>query len=76
MRVPWGKTAADTEFNRRIPFYYAEEATEAIKPLLGDLYRRDDRSFLGQLWSTFTKCKYVEEDPAMPGALKWANKGQ
>ncbi|GAB1320883.1 Fatty acid desaturase domain-containing protein [Madurella fahalii] len=60
----------------RIPFYYAEEATEAIKPLLGDLYRRDDRSFLGQLWSTFTKCKYVEEDPAVPGTLKWASKGQ
>ncbi|KAK4107710.1 bifunctional D12/D15 fatty acid desaturase [Canariomyces notabilis] len=56
----------------RIPFYYAEEATEAIKPLLGDLYHRDDRSFMGQLWSTFTKCKYVEADPAVPGALKWA----
>jgi omega-6 fatty acid desaturase (delta-12 desaturase) len=58
--------------NRRIPFYKAEEATEAIKPLLGDLYHRDDRSFMGQLWSTFTQCKYVEKDPAAPGALKWA----
>ncbi|KAK3301673.1 fatty acid desaturase-domain-containing protein [Chaetomium strumarium] len=56
----------------RIPFYKAEEATEAIKPLLGDLYHRDDRSFIGQLWSTFTQCKYVESDPAAPGALKWA----
>ncbi|KAL2172171.1 hypothetical protein VTG60DRAFT_7015 [Thermothelomyces hinnuleus] len=56
----------------RIPFYKAEEATEAIKPLLGDLYHREERSFLGQLWSTFTRCKYVEPDPAVPGALKWA----
>ncbi|KAL2189138.1 bifunctional D12/D15 fatty acid desaturase [Thermothelomyces heterothallicus CBS 203.75] len=56
----------------RIPFYKAEEATEAIKPLLGDLYHREERSFLGQLWSTFTRCKYVEADPAVPGALKWA----
>lgn len=58
--------------NRRIPFYRAEEATEAIKPLLGDLYHKDSRSFLGQLWETWTKCKYVEADPAVPGALKWA----
>ncbi|KAL2141062.1 hypothetical protein VTI28DRAFT_2909 [Corynascus sepedonium] len=58
----------------RIPFYKAEEATEAIKPLLGDLYHREERSFLGQLWSTFTQCKYVEADPAVPGALKWAEK--
>ncbi|KAL2160453.1 hypothetical protein VTH06DRAFT_1141 [Thermothelomyces fergusii] len=56
----------------KIPFYKAEEATEAIKPLLGDLYHREERSFLGQLWSTFTRCKYVEADPAVPGALKWA----
>lgn len=63
-----------TQCNRRIPFYKAEEATEAIKPLLGDLYHREERSFLGQLWSTFTQCKYVEADPAVPGALKWAEK--
>ncbi|POR37713.1 Delta(12) fatty acid desaturase [Tolypocladium paradoxum] len=55
----------------RIPFYYAEEATEAIKPLLGDLYRRDERSFMGQLWSNFTKCKFVEADESSPGTLKW-----
>ncbi|KAL2131185.1 hypothetical protein VTI74DRAFT_5433 [Chaetomium olivicolor] len=56
----------------RIPFYKAEEATEAIKPLLGDLYHREERSFIGSLWTTFTKCKYVEADPAVPGALIWA----
>jgi omega-6 fatty acid desaturase (delta-12 desaturase) len=56
----------------RVPFYHAEEATDAIKPLLGDLYHRDDRSFMGQLWSSFTKCKFVEVDESNPGVLKWA----
>ncbi|KAK0756365.1 hypothetical protein N5P37_011017 [Trichoderma harzianum] len=56
----------------RIPFYYAGEATEAIKPVLGDLYYRDERSFIGQLWTNFTKCKYVVADESAPGALKWA----
>ncbi|KAF4124739.1 Fatty acid desaturase [Geosmithia morbida] len=59
----------------RIPFYYAEEATDAIKPILGDLYYRDDRNFLGQLWSNFTSLKFVEPDmSASPGVLKWATK--
>ncbi|KAJ4287453.1 hypothetical protein N0V88_007639 [Collariella sp. IMI 366227] len=56
----------------RIPFYKAEEATEALKPLLGDLYHREESSFVGSLWRTWTKCKYVEADPAVPGALIWA----
>lgn len=56
---------------RRIPFYYAEEATEAIKPLLGDSYHRDDRGFMGQLWSTFTQCKFVDADASSPGTLRW-----
>ncbi|KAI9152043.1 Oleate hydroxylase FAH12 [Paramyrothecium foliicola] len=50
----------------RIPFYKADEATEAVKPLLGDLYHSDERSFLGQLWSNFGTLKYVENDPNCP----------
>ncbi|KAF9878121.1 oleate delta-12 desaturase [Colletotrichum karsti] len=56
----------------RIPFYKADEATEAIKPLLGDLYHHDERSFWGQLWSVFGTLKYVEHDPTCPGAMRWA----
>ncbi|KAI0095439.1 fatty acid desaturase-domain-containing protein [Hypoxylon sp. NC0597] len=56
----------------RIPFYYAEEATNAIKPLLGDLYHSDDRSFMGQLWEVSRSCQYVEKDPSNPGVMKWA----
>ncbi|KAK7423069.1 hypothetical protein QQZ08_009236 [Neonectria magnoliae] len=59
----------------RIPFYHCEEATEAIKPLLGGLYCRDDLPFLRQLWTTFTQCKYVEEDDADPGTVRWASEG-
>ncbi|KAI6784103.1 delta(12) fatty acid desaturase [Emericellopsis cladophorae] len=60
----------------RIPFYYAEEATEAIKPILGDLYHRDDRSFLGQLWSCFTTLHCVDYDESKygRGAMKWVTK--
>ncbi|RKK19261.1 hypothetical protein BFJ66_g17766, partial [Fusarium oxysporum f. sp. cepae] len=56
----------------RIPFYHCDEATASIKPLLGDLYRQDNRSFLGQLWNTFKQCKYVEEDVEDTGMMRWA----
>ncbi|KAI1394397.1 fatty acid desaturase-domain-containing protein [Hypoxylon trugodes] len=55
----------------RIPFYHAEEATKAIKPLLGDLYHSDERSFMGSLWETSRTCQYVENDPSNPGVMKW-----
>ncbi|KAI5921528.1 Delta(12) fatty acid desaturase [Camillea tinctor] len=55
----------------RIPFYHAEEATNAIKPLLGDLYHSDERSFVGSLWETTRDCQYVEKDPNAPGVLRW-----
>ncbi|KZZ89198.1 Fatty acid desaturase, type 1 [Moelleriella libera RCEF 2490] len=59
----------------RIPFYHAEEATEAIKPLLGDAYRRQTSSFLGDLWHTFNKCRYVEEHAKRPGCTSWVAVG-
>ncbi|KAK1832230.1 fatty acid desaturase-domain-containing protein [Podospora conica] len=55
----------------RIPFYHAEEATDAVMPIIKDHYHKEERSFLGQLWSTWNTCKYVEADPAVPGTLKW-----
>ncbi|KAI0853033.1 fatty acid desaturase-domain-containing protein [Daldinia vernicosa] len=56
----------------KIPFYHAEEATRAIKPLLGDLYHSDEHSFMGSLWETSRTCQYVESDPTNPGVMKWA----
>ncbi|KAF4550298.1 Fatty acid desaturase-like protein 1 [Elsinoe fawcettii] len=47
----------------KIPFYHAQEATEAIKPLLGDEYRqRKDVGFLRDLVRTFGECVAVRED--------------
>lgn len=60
-----------TRPNSRIPFYHAEEATDAVMPVIKDHYHKEERSFLGQLWSTWNTCKYVEADPAVPGTLKW-----
>jgi bifunctional Delta-12/omega-3 fatty acid desaturase len=57
----------------RIPFYHAEEATAAIKPLLGDLYHQE-HSFMDKLYPTFRDCKYVEDSAAEPGTMKWATR--
>ncbi|KAL3474775.1 fatty acid desaturase-domain-containing protein [Aspergillus californicus] len=46
----------------RIPFYRAEEATNAIIPVLGDQYHRDDTGFMRSLVQTYTGCQYVVED--------------
>ncbi len=43
-------------------------------PVVKDFYHKETRSFIGQLWTTWTTCRYVEADPAVPGALKWGTK--
>lgn len=45
-----------------IPHYHAQEATKAIKPILGEYYRYDDTPMYISLWSAFKECVYVEED--------------
>ncbi|KKF95811.1 Delta(12) fatty acid desaturase [Ceratocystis platani] len=56
----------------RIPFYYAEDATEALVPVLGDLYFKEDANFWSSLWTTFRSCNYVVKDTRVPGAMKWS----
>ncbi|PSN63529.1 hypothetical protein BS50DRAFT_557552 [Corynespora cassiicola Philippines] len=59
----------------RIPFYHAQEATEAIAPLLGKAYVRTEGSFMYDLWSTFSTCKYVDERKGTkPGYMYWVTK--
>ncbi|KAI1503075.1 delta-12 fatty acid desaturas-like protein [Biscogniauxia marginata] len=48
----------------RIPHYHAQEATDAIKPLLGEYYHTDKSSYWGALWTSFTECQWVEPNPA------------
>ncbi|KAI1426888.1 fatty acid desaturase-domain-containing protein [Xylaria sp. FL1777] len=47
----------------RVPHYHAQEATDAMKPLLGEYYHSDKTSYWGALWTAFTKCQWVEPDP-------------
>jgi bifunctional Delta-12/omega-3 fatty acid desaturase len=57
-------------FRSRIPFYHAEEATWAIAPILGEKYIQQKTNFLGDLWKSFSDCRYVEEAPR-GGGLVW-----
>jgi len=45
-----------------IPFYHAEEATEALKPILGDYYMYDSREVHAALWEDWGKTQYVAPD--------------
>lgn len=55
-----------------IPHYHAQEASEAIKPLLGNYYLLDDvspglRGIAEALWKTTTHCRFVEDT----GSVVW-----
>jgi omega-6 fatty acid desaturase / acyl-lipid omega-6 desaturase (Delta-12 desaturase) len=47
-----------------IPFYHADEATEAIKPVMGRHYRSDTKEgsvgFLKSLWVSARWCQWIE----------------
>ncbi|CAK5266263.1 unnamed protein product [Mycena citricolor] len=45
-----------------IPFYNLPEVTRAIRPVLGEHYRYDETPALIALWTTFTQCKFVEDE--------------
>jgi len=48
-----------------IPHYHAQEATEAVKKILGPYYRQDSRPILVALWNNFSFDK-VSRDPNNP----------
>ncbi|KAL2870710.1 oleate delta-12 desaturase [Aspergillus lucknowensis] len=56
----------------RIPFYRAEEATNAIIPILGDKYHRDDSGFMRSLVRTWGECHFVGDVTGRKdGVLHW-----
>ncbi|KAL4921483.1 fatty acid desaturase-domain-containing protein [Aspergillus aurantiobrunneus] len=58
----------------RIPFYHAEEATQAIIPVLGDRYHREETGFLKSLVRTYAACRFVGEGEG-EGVLHWVFEG-
>jgi omega-6 fatty acid desaturase / acyl-lipid omega-6 desaturase (Delta-12 desaturase) len=64
-----------------IPFYNADEATDAIRPVMGRHYRADTRDgplgFLRALWMAPQRCMWVEPSegvaPEMQGVLFFRN---
>ncbi|PNS14486.1 Delta(12) fatty acid desaturase [Sphaceloma murrayae] len=57
-----------------IPFYHADEATEAIKPVMGQHYRSDVRGgpigFIKSMWSSMKHCQWVEPSAEAKGEGK------
>ena len=57
-----------------IPFYHADEASEAIKPVMGRHYRSDTRGgalgFLKSMWTNARMCHWVEPTEGAEGEAK------
>ena len=49
-----------------MPHYHAQEATEAIKPVLGKYYNLDTSPISTSLWQALKFCRYVEAEKAPP----------
>jgi acyl-lipid omega-3 desaturase len=48
-----------------IPHYNLLRATEAIKPVLGDYYRKSNKSIWSVFWQSYRNCHYVDDQGAM-----------
>ncbi|KAD4384222.1 hypothetical protein E3N88_24390 [Mikania micrantha] len=57
-----------------MPHYHAEEATKAVRPLLGEYYRVDDTPFYVAMWREAKECLYVESDDKKGGVFWYKNK--
>ncbi|KAK5162545.1 hypothetical protein LTR04_003459 [Oleoguttula sp. CCFEE 6159] len=57
-----------------IPFYNADEATEAIKPVMGQHYRSDTKDgsigFLKSMWTSARMCQWIEPSEGAEGEGK------
>lgn len=46
----------------KMPFYHAQEATEAIRKVLGPYYMKDETPIARALYRSFSTCLFVEDD--------------
>ncbi|CAI5741572.1 unnamed protein product [Hyaloperonospora brassicae] len=46
----------------KMPFYHCEEATNAMKPVLGKFYLKDTTPAPLAVWRSYKHCKFVEDD--------------
>jgi len=51
----------------QMPHYHAEEATDAVKKLLGDYYRYDNTPIAVALWNSFRDCTALHPDGEQKG---------
>ncbi|MEM9668985.1 MAG: fatty acid desaturase [Pseudomonadota bacterium] len=56
-----------------IPHYHAKEATEAIKPLLGEHYLYSRRSVIADFYRTLIQCHFVEREETGEWRYRSAN---
>jgi omega-3 fatty acid desaturase (delta-15 desaturase) len=45
-----------------MPHYHLKTATEAIKPILGDYYRKSDDSIFKSFFTSWRSCRFVEDE--------------
>ncbi|XP_072977794.1 fatty acid desaturase DES2 [Typha angustifolia] len=57
-----------------MPHYHAEEATKAIKPILGEYYQFDGTPVFKAMWREAAECVYVEEGSTKKGVFWYNNK--
>lgn len=49
----------------KMPFYHAQEATEAMKKVLGSYYLKDDTPIAKALYRSFSNCQFIEDEGAI-----------
>jgi len=58
-----------------MPHYHAQEATEAIRPILGDYYLFDERPIWKALWQDWSDCSYITPDKGGSKGVLWFRRG-